>query len=104
MNPPLYLDCAASCPVDPRVLERMSAAEAGNPGSRTHEYGARARRIVEHARDQVAAVTACRRSEVIFTSGATESNNLAILGLIDHGERWGRGHIVTTAIEHPAVR
>ena len=101
---PVYLDCAASCPLDPRVLERMLAAGAGNAGSRTHEYGARARRIVERARDQVASVTGCRRSEVIFTSGATESNNLAILGLIDHGKRSGRAHIVTTRIEHPAVR
>jgi len=100
----VYLDCAASCPLDPRVLDRMIAAGAGNPGSRTHEYGLRARKIVEHARDQVASVTACRRSEVIFTSGATESNNLAILGLIDHGQRSGRRHIVTTQIEHPAVR
>lgn len=104
MKRPVYLDCAASCPLDPRVLDRMRAADTGNPGSRTHEYGASARRVVEHARDQAASVTACRRSEVIFTSGATESNNLAILGLIDHGGRSGRAHIVTTQIEHPAVR
>jgi cysteine desulfurase len=99
-----YLDCAASCPLDPRVRDRMRAVDTGNPGSRTHEHGATARRVVEHARDQVASVTACRRSEVIFTSGATESNNLAILGLIDHGHSSGRTHIVTTQIEHPAVR
>jgi cysteine desulfurase len=100
MKDAVYLDCAASCPLDPRVLERMMAVGTGNPGSRTHGYGDRARKAVEHARDQVASVTACRRSEVIFTSGATESNNLAILGLADSGRR----HIVTTQIEHPAVR
>ncbi len=104
MKQPVYLDCAASCPLDPRVLHRMMTVEAGNQGSRTHEYGANARRVVERARDQVAAVTSCRRSEVIFTSGATESNNLALLGLIDHGRASGRAHIVTTQIEHPAVR
>jgi cysteine desulfurase len=59
---------------------------------------------VEQARDQVASVTACRRSEVIFTSGATESNNLAIFGLAKHSKESGRTHMVTTEIEHPAVR
>jgi len=104
MKQPVYLDCAASCPLDPRVVARMNAVDTGNPGSRTHEYGARARKVVEQARDQVASVTACRRSEVIFTSGATESNNLAIFGLPRHSKESGRTHIVTTEIEHPAVR
>jgi cysteine desulfurase len=104
MKQPVYLDCAASCPLDPRVLALMNAVETGNPGSRTHDYGARARKVVEHARDQVASVTARRRSEVIFTSGATESNNLAIFGLAKQGLESGRTHIVTTEIEHPAVR
>jgi cysteine desulfurase len=104
MKQPVYLDCAASCPLDPRVVARMNAVDMGNPGSRTHEYGARARKVVEQARDQVASVTACRRSEVIFTSGATESNNLAIFGLVGHSKESGRTHIVTTEIEHPAVR
>jgi len=104
MKRAVYLDCAASCPLDPRVLARMNAVDTGNPGSRTHEYGARARKVVEQARDQVASVTGCRRSEVIFSSGATESNNLAIFGLEKHGKESGRTHIVTTEIEHPAVR
>jgi cysteine desulfurase len=104
MKPPVYLDCAASCPLDPRVMARMAAVDTGNPGSRTHEYGARARRIVEQARDHVASVTACRRSEVIFSSGATESNNLAIFGSAKQARESGRTHIVTTEIEHPAVR
>src|SRR5579863_5637495 len=100
---PVYLDCAATSPPDPRVIELMHrylAVEFGNQGSRTHEYGTRARQAVERARDQVAAVVAARRSEVIFTSGATEANNLAILGL---AESAGCGHIVSTQIEHPAA-
>lgn len=104
MTRPIYLDCAASCPLDPRVAEFMARVETGNPGSRTHEYGDRARSVVEHARDQVAAVGGWRRSEVLFTSGATESNNLAILGLADFGRESGRKHIVATEIEHPAVQ
>jgi cysteine desulfurase len=103
---PVYLDCAASAPVDPRVtanVVRFIEAEFGNAGSRTHEFGARARQAVEHARDQVAAVVACTRGEVVFTSGATESNNLAILGLADYGRQTGRRHIVSTLIEHNAV-
>ncbi len=106
MTQPTYLDCAATCPLDPRVADLMlrQAMDCGNPGSRTHDYGNRARKAVEHARDQVAAVTASRRSEVIFTSGATESNNLAILGLGAFGRESGRAHIVSTQIEHPAVQ
>jgi cysteine desulfurase len=101
MNRPVYLDCAATTPPDPRVVELMQhylMVEFGNQGSRTHDYGSRARQAVEHARDQIASVAGARRSEVIFTSGATEANNLAILGASQE-----RGHIVTTAIEHPAV-
>ncbi len=103
---PVYLDCAATTPIDPRVQEevvRHLAVEFGNAGSRTHDYGARARRAVEKARDQVAAVVAASRGEVIFTSGATESNNLAILGFAEHGLRSGRRHLVSTRIEHHAV-
>src|SRR4051812_45892040 len=102
----VYLDCAATTPVDPRVAAdvlRYIHDEYGNAGSRTHPYGARARRAVEQARDQVAAVVGCTRGEVVFTSGATESNNLAILGLADYGRRSGRRHIVSTMIEHNAV-
>ena len=96
---PVYLDCSATTPPDPRVIELMRhylEVEFGNQGSRTHNYGSQARKAVEHARDQIAAVVGVRRSEVIFTSGATEANNLAIFG-------GGPGHIVTTAIEHPSV-
>jgi cysteine desulfurase len=103
---PVYLDCAATTPIDPRVRDvvlRYLDEEFGNAGSRTHDFGHRARRAVERARDQVAAVVEARRGEVIFTSGATESNNLALLGLAEHGGATGRRHVVSTAIEHHAV-
>ena len=72
-------------------------------GSRTHGFGTRAKRAVEHARESVAAILGCRSEEVVFTSGATESNNLALLGLRAHCARVDRKHIVTTTIEHKAV-
>ena len=101
---PIYLDCAATTPLDPRVRAEMLHyldEDFGNAGSRTHAWGQRARRAVEQARDRVAAVVGAGRGDVIFTSGATESNNLAILGV---AARDGRGgHMVTTAIEHHAV-
>ena len=103
---PIYLDHAATTPVDPRVAEVVMhhmVEEFGNAGSRTHEYGTRSARAVEHARTQVAAVVDVDPAEVIFTSGATESDNLAILGLAQHGLASGRRHIVSTAIEHKAV-
>lgn len=103
---PIYLDCAATTPMDPRVLRQVThymEVEFGNAGSRTHELGQRARRAVEQARDQVAAVVSATRGEVIFTSGATESNNLSLLGLADHARSAGRRHIISTRIEHHAV-
>lgn len=100
MSAPVYLDCAATAPADPRVVElmvRCLTADFGNSGSFTHRYGTAARSLVEHARDQIAAALGFRRSEIFFTSGATEANNLAIQGA-------GPGsHVITTAIEHPAV-
>ncbi len=99
---PIYLDCAATTPLDPVVGAAMQpylADEFGNAGSRTHGWGQRARAAVERARNQIAAVVCSARGDVIFTSGATESNNLAILGLAGHL----RGHVVSTAIEHHAV-
>jgi cysteine desulfurase len=101
-----YLDCNATTPVEPAVRDvvlRFMTEEFGNAGSRTHDYGARAQQAVQQAREQVATVLGAKRDEVLFTSGATESNNLAILGLAPHGERTGRRHIVSTAIEHKAV-
>jgi cysteine desulfurase len=103
---PVYMDCAATTPIDPRVREevlRYLDEEFGNAGSRTHSYGARARSAVERARAQVASVVGASRGEVVFTSGATESDNLAILGLAAHGTAADKRHVVSTAIEHHAV-
>lgn len=102
----VYLDCAATTPIDPRVrleVERYLEEEFGNAGSRTHEYGQRARRAVEQARDRVAAVVGAARGDVVFTSGATESNNLAVLGLTAAGHARSKRHLVATQIEHSAV-
>jgi cysteine desulfurase len=85
------------------IVLRFMDEEFGNSGSRTHDFGVRARRAVEKARDQVAAVVGATRGEVVFTSGGTESNNLAILGLAEFGTRAGRKHLVSTAVEHHAV-
>lgn len=103
---PVYLDCNATTPVDPRVADevyRYMVEEYGNPGSRTHDYGSRAKKAVEIARAQVAAAVDADPGEVIFTSGATESNNIVLLGLAAHGERTGKKHIVSTQIEHKAI-
>ena len=103
---PVYLDCAATCPIDPRVqaeLRRYSEVDFGNAGSRTHAYGQTARQAVERARAHIARVAGVRRNEVIFTSGATESNNLALLGLESYGRAGRRMHVVSTKIEHHAV-
>jgi cysteine desulfurase len=101
-----YLDCAATTPIDPRVRDevlRYLDEEFGNAGSRSHDLGRRARAAVEQARERVAAVVAASRGDVVFTSGATESDNLATLGLAAEGERTGRRHIISTSIEHHAV-
>ncbi len=103
---PVYLDCNATAPIEPVVRDAVfqwMTDELGNAGSRTHEYGLRAKRAVQHAREQVARVVDGAGDEVVFTSGATESNNLALLGLAEHGVQTNRRHIVSTAIEHKAV-
>lgn len=102
----VYLDNNATTPVDSRVAEvliRYLTDEYGNAGSRTHAWGASAAKTVEEARRHIAGVVDARPDEVIFTSGATEANNLAILGLLEHGLASGKQHIVTTPIEHKAV-
>jgi cysteine desulfurase len=103
---PTYLDCNATTPIEEEVLQAMihyCRTEYGNAGSRTHSYGATASSAVKRAREQVAAVVDASWEEVIFTSGATESNNLAILGLADEARRLGRKHIISSEIEHKAV-
>lgn len=101
-----YLDCNATTPIEPDVLDvvlRYLSDEYGNAGSRTHEFGARARQAVERSREYVAAVVAAKPDDVFFTSGATESNNLALLGLARHPDNASRRHVVSTTIEHKAV-
>ena len=103
---PVYLDCNATTPLEPAVgalIRRYFEEEYGNEGSRTHGYGARAKEAVEKAREQIADLLAAKSDEVIFTSGATESNNLAILGLANWGRRHGKTHIISTHLEHKAV-
>lgn len=100
---PIYLDHNATTPVLPEVVEGMLPylrEHFGNPSS-SHAYGRRAGQAVERARGQVAALLGCDVDEIIFTSGGTEANNLAIRGVTDAVD--DRRHVVTTAIEHPAT-
>ncbi|MEI6521422.1 MAG: cysteine desulfurase family protein [bacterium] len=99
----IYLDYAASTPLDPRVIEVMRNCEGiyGNPSSQ-HAEGRKARAIIDNARDDVAAYFNAKSSEIIFTSGGTESDNLAIKGVAMANRKRGN-HIVTTTIEHHAV-
>ena len=102
----VYLDYNASAPIDERVLEVMIGVyrnNYGNADSRTHSFGENAREVVEKARRQVADLIGVANDEVFFTSGATESNNIAIRGLLEYSEATGKKHIITTAIEHKAV-
>jgi cysteine desulfurase len=107
MAEPIYLDYAATTPVDPRVAEVMVRCLArdgafGNPAS-THAHGRAAAAVVEQARAQVAALIGAQPDEIIFTSGATESNNLALQGVARFHRARGRGHIVTLKTEHKSV-
>lgn len=104
---PVYLDHAATTPVDVRVAARMaeilrSETEYGNPASSSHGYGDIAGALVESARTQVAGAVGANAAEVIFTSGATEANNLAIFGVSQYYRERG-SHIVTARTEHKAV-
>ena len=102
----IYLDYNASAPINPEVLDVMIDVyknHSGNADSRTHDYGEQARNIVETARKQVASLLGINTSEVFFTSGATESNNIAIQGLQEYALQTGKKHIITSSIEHKAV-
>lgn len=107
MNVPVYLDNSATTPVDPRVAEKMMACltqdgNFGNPASRSHLFGWRAEEAVEEARLQVATLIQADPREVVWTSGATEANNLALKG-VAHAYRQKGRHIITSMIEHKAV-
>jgi cysteine desulfurase len=102
---PIYMDYAATTPVDPRVAEKMIpylTERFGNPASRSHSYGWVADEAVELAREQVAALVGADPREIVWTSGATESNNLALKGAADFLRAKGR-HLVTVKTEHKAV-
>ncbi len=107
MKLPIYMDYSATTPVDPRVAERMCACLTpdgafGNPASRSHAFGWEAEKRVEQAREQVAALVNADPKEIVWTSGATESDNLALKGAAHFHAKRGR-HIVTCKTEHKAV-
>jgi cysteine desulfurase len=107
MNRPVYLDYAATTPVDPRVAAAMAQCltlegEFGNPASASHEFGDAAGALVETARAQVASSVGALPEEVVWTSGATEADNLAIFGVAQYYRDYGR-HIITARTEHKAV-
>ncbi|MBC7404083.1 MAG: IscS subfamily cysteine desulfurase [Cytophaga sp.] len=102
---PIYMDYSSTTPVDPRVADKMIPflrAQYGNPASRSHMYGWDAEKAVEEAREQVAALVNADSREIIWTSGATESNNLALKGAAQFYKSKGK-HIITVKTEHKAV-
>lgn len=102
----IYLDCNATTPIEPEVVEKMNnylTTDFGNEGSHTHSFGSVAKKAVQEATDQVVSLVNASRNEIIFTSGATESNNIAILGLKEFGLNNNKKHIIASAIEHKAV-
>jgi cysteine desulfurase len=105
MTRPIYMDHHATTPVDPRVFDAMRpyfGEEFGNAASRTHAFGWRAEEAVTRARTRVARAIGADAKEIVFTSGATESNNLALLGALE-AARGARDHLVTAETEHPSV-
>lgn len=107
MNLPIYLDYASTTPVDPIVADKMMqfltpTGQFGNPASRSHVFGWQAEAAVEDARTDVATLIGADRREIVWTSGATEANNLAIKGCAHFNQRKGK-HVITSRIEHKAV-
>jgi cysteine desulfurase len=109
MNAPassrIYMDNHATTPVDPRVVEAMSPTWTewfGNPGSTSHDFGREARQLVDRARSEIAGLLHAEESEIVFTSGATESNNLALRGVAERLQSRGK-HLISARTEHKAV-
>ena len=107
INLPIYMDYASTTPVDPRVAKKISDhltldGNFGNPASRSHKFGWKAEEAVEEARSHVANLVNCDPREIVWTSGATEADNLAIKGIANFYQQNGK-HIITSKIEHKAV-
>ena len=107
MQLPIYLDYASTTPADPRVVKKMQECLSldgnfGNPASRSHAFGWKAEEATEEARQHVADLVNCDPREIVWTSGATESDNLAIKGAARFYKTKGN-HIITSKIEHKAV-
>lgn len=105
-QPPVYLDYQATTPCDPRVLQAMLpwfSEKFGNPASITHAYGREAEAAVERARAQLASLINADPREIVFTSGATEANNLAVKGALRFHKQFGKDHVVTLVTEHKCV-
>ncbi len=105
MKFPIYLDCHSTTPVDPQVLEAMLpyfGADFGNASSKSHCFGWKAESAVEKSRERVAQLLGCSSKEIVFTSGATESNNFVLRGVAEKYKEQGK-HIITTQIEHKCI-
>ncbi len=103
---PIYLDYQATTPMDPRVIEAMIECmknDFGNPHSRTHSYGWKSEELIEIARKKIANLINAEEKEIFFTSGATESNNLALKGVANFYKATGKNHIITVTTEHKCV-
>jgi cysteine desulfurase len=106
MKLPIYLDYQSTTPIDPRIIELMlkvMQSDYGNPHSRSHAYGWRAEELIETARNQVADLINANEKEIFFTSGATESNNLALKGVANFYKNSGKNHIITLLTEHKCI-
>ena len=105
MKLPIYLDYNATTPVDPLVVEAMMpffTESFGNAASRNHAFGWQVEQVVEDARESIGKAIGAGAKEIVFTSGATESDNLAVLGVAEFYQKNGK-HIITSPIEHKAV-
>src|SRR4051794_23859303 len=105
MKFPIYLDCHSTTPLDPLVLDAMMpylTGDFGNASSKSHSFGWKAESAVEKARDRVAKLLGCSTREIVFTSGASESNNFVLKGVAEKYGHLGK-HFITTQIEHKCI-